>query len=184
MTDDWVELFTLERSADQHGDRQMMAIQLAVRGFDTARNVDPHDVRIDLICGRGAELRSWLTVSVRRAVYDAMGPVVLKIPLEGLAEPGTTQSLVRTRSLAVDDIKGLLRTAPVRFVVANVGHPLAWIDTSRTFDVWKSEVRPHLADPDTPASLDDFPDGYLYVASRWARREGGDEAVVLLEKQH
>lgn len=183
-SDEWVELFTIERRSEGPDDRQAMATQLAVRGFDMDRGVDPADVRVDLICGRDAELHSWLRVSVRRSVYDQIGPVVIRLPLEELLEPGHTQPLSRQRYLSTDDVKGFLRISSVRFVVANVGHSLAWVDVSRTFDVWKSEVQPYLADPESPFHLDDFPGEYAYLASQWATADGDDDTIVLLEKHH
>lgn len=80
-----------------------------------------------------------------------------------------------------DAIRALLRAGPVRFVVADIGSPLYWVPETECFDVWKKEVQPHLAEPDQPVYLVQFPGKYLYFASHW---DDGASPIVLLSKSH
>jgi hypothetical protein len=86
----------------------------------------------------------------------------------------------KRRDLAVSDIAELLRRSPVRFVVADVGMPLQWINEDDRFEFWKLEAKPHVSDKDT-ASLEEFPGGYCYFASLW---DDGGSPIVLLSKCH
>jgi hypothetical protein len=80
------------------------------------------------------------------------------------------------------EIVDLLREE-ASFVVADVGHPLRWIQVADRFTFWKKEVQPHLAPPDTVGFYpDDYPGEYCYVASLW--KCGSSAAVILLEKLH
>ena len=82
----------------------------------------------------------------------------------------------------IQDIRNLLRSAPIQFVVVNVGVAPRWIPLKECFVFWKSEVQPHLPG-ETRAILDQFPGEYCYFASLW---DGGDAAtpLVVLEKAH
>jgi hypothetical protein len=51
------------------------------------------------------------------------------------------------------------------------------------YDFWKSEAKPHLAEPTSRAALSGFPDGYCYFASQW-ENESVAVPIVLLEKHH
>lgn len=80
------------------------------------------------------------------------------------------------------DVAELLRTGTVFFMVADVGHPLRWIDEAQRFDFWNNEGKPHLADHAKPIHLPAFPDEFVYIASIWS---GTDTApIILLEKYH
>ena len=95
--------------------------------------------------------------------FEAMMDLITKLPLARL----TTSSgeARRIGNLDADAIRDLLRAGPVRFVLADVGAPLRWTPEKECFDLWKNDVRPHLADPSRPAQLDHFPGGYAYFAS-------------------
>jgi hypothetical protein len=101
-----------------------------------------------------------------RELWDDLGPV----------------QATRSSELTIEDIRSLLRQGPLRFVVANCGHRPRWVAEKDRFSFWKSEVQAHLADPDTPASLEDFPGEYSYFASLWAADAG--TPIVQLEMQH
>lgn len=109
---------------------------------------------------------------------------VIRTPLsEVWNEAGEVVATEREAELGEAALRDLLRLGPVRFVVATVGGPLRWVSTSETFDFWKSEVRPHLAEPlEGGYSLGDFPDGYFYFATRW--RWPGPAPLVVLEMHH
>lgn len=80
------------------------------------------------------------------------------------------------------EVAELLRVGTVFFMVADVGHPLHWIEEAQRFDFWKNEGWPHLADSVESIKSETFPDGFAYIASIWS---GTDTApIVLLEKYH
>jgi hypothetical protein len=95
--DDWVELFTVERPPEQVDDRRVVAVQLAVRGFDMDRDIDPEDVRTDLLCGRGGDLRAWLArpVDVAGQPVPALVDRAVGLPQAG---PGRSPSAASRRS--------------------------------------------------------------------------------------
>ena len=109
---------------------------------------------------------------------------VTRTPLpEVWTEAGEVVATEQEADLGEAELRELLRLGPVQFVVANVGAPLRWVPESETFEFWKSEVRPRLADPSEDGHyLDDFPDSYFYHATRW--RWSGAAALVVLEMHH
>ncbi|MEM1115588.1 MAG: hypothetical protein AAF845_11405 [Bacteroidota bacterium] len=111
-------------------------------------------------------------------------PQVIRIPLSKVwSESGVVIATERESDLSEAALRELLRLGSVQFVVANVGTPLRWVTESETFAFWKSEVRPHLADPSEDGHrLDDFPDNYFYHATRWRWSEPA--ALVVLEMHH
>ena len=113
---------------------------------------------------------------------DVRLKVVTRLPLAELWSVGGFTTTSRTRSLAADDITCMLRFGRVHFVVAEVGASPRWIPLSDCYDLWKQEAQPHLAMPESGASLNDFPGGYCYFASEWSSRDGA--AVVVFEVHH
>ena len=109
---------------------------------------------------------------------------VIRIPLsEVWDEQGKVVAIEREAHVSEDDIRDLLRAGPVQFVVANVGDRLEWVPDSQTYTFWKAEVRPHLADPSVQSyALEDFPEDYFYLATRWRRKES--KPLILLEIHH
>jgi hypothetical protein len=106
---------------------------------------------------------------------------VTQTPLTSLrTEAGV--DLHRVRDVVSSNVKTLLSSAVVRFVIAEVGKPLRWIPAEERFRFWKSDVQPHIADEEKK-SLDVSPGGYIYFASEW-RSDDCIEAFVLLEKHH
>lgn len=80
---------------------------------------------------------------------DATRRVVTNLPLAELwDEHGAVLTAQPTRKIGAEDVKQLLRDRPeLKFVVADVGSPLEWIDAAARFSFWKAELAPHLADP-------------------------------------
>ncbi len=116
---------------------------------------------------------------------DPAKRVVTTIPLRELWDGNGTIALRRGRLLSAADIKRQLRGQPVSFVVANVGQPLTWVAPSAAYRFWKEEAQPHLVDPAAATdgfSVDQFADGYAYVASEWSDHSG--LVVIVLEKHH
>ena len=113
---------------------------------------------------------------------DAALKIVTHLPLRELWRDSGFTTTAHVRSLIEDDIRSLLRSGPIQFVVVDVGSSPRWIQLSECFQFWKGEAQPHLARTATTI-LDEFPGGYCYLASQW---DGGDSAapIVVLEKQH
>jgi hypothetical protein len=109
--------------------------------------------------------------------------IVTKLPLtEVWCQDGFTTTM-RIRHLTAVDITSLLRVGRVQFVVADLGLPLHWVPVDECYDFWKTEVRLHLALPESRVVLEDFPDGYCYFAFEWSGRD--DIApIVVCERQH
>jgi hypothetical protein len=112
---------------------------------------------------------------------DAKLRVVVQLPLRELWRDDGFSTITRGKSLTHDDVRELLASGPVQFVVADVGVAPRWISASECFAFWKNEAKPHLASG-ANASLNDFSGGYCYFATQW---EGDATApIVLLEKHH
>ncbi len=107
--------------------------------------------------------------------------LVNRMPLEELWDASrTVQAERKRRSISPDDIRELLRSGPVRFVVANVGHPLRWIGRDDCYQFWKDELRSRVCIE--PVYLEDYPGEHCYFASEWQLESG--EMVILLEMAH
>lgn len=107
---------------------------------------------------------------------------VTSIPLRELWDGSGVLSASRHRDIGAEKLRELIRLGPVRFVVADLGSPLRWIAPKDRFSFWKSEVRPHLAEPEQHVWLDSFPDSYCYFGSEW--RDASDVPIVALVRSH
>jgi hypothetical protein len=90
-------------------------------------------------------------------------------------------TMARQRALRSGDIAGMLRQRVIRFVVANCGDPLTWIQPEQCYDYWKTEVKPRLVETEM-FDQEAFPGAYCYVASEWT--DGQPSPLVLLEMYH
>jgi hypothetical protein len=79
------------------------------------------------------------------------------------------------------DIRALLTSVPIQFVIADVGATLRWIPATESLRFWKDEAKPHLASQ-ARAHLAEFRDSYCYFASQWETEAG--TPIVALEKHH
>ena len=113
---------------------------------------------------------------------DGDQKIVSRMPVEELWAGRRLVSTNRVRDLEASDIVGLLRSDVVRFVVADIGKPFAWIPNDERYAFWKGEVKAHLAPPEAKAALGDFPDEYCYFASEWKSVDG--DTIILLSKAH
>ena len=113
---------------------------------------------------------------------DAALKIVTHLPLRELWRDDRFKTTARGISLTEDDIRSLLRSGKIQFVVVDVGAVPCWIQPNECFEFWKNEAQPHLA-RESRVILDEFPGGYCYFASQG---DGGDPAspIVVLEKQH
>ncbi|HJT68796.1 MAG TPA: hypothetical protein VJ731_01280 [Terriglobales bacterium] len=113
---------------------------------------------------------------------DAKLRIITHLPLAQLWRDDGFATEERGRSLTCEDVRQLLKSGPVQFVVADVGVAPRWIPERECFDFWKDEVQPHLAS-DGVGGRDQFPGAYRYFAVQWhSRKQEGH--IVVLEKQH
>lgn len=108
---------------------------------------------------------------------------VAQIPLNELWRADGSIVRSRVRALGSNEIVSLLREGQIEFVIADVGQHLRWIAPEDCFDFWKTEVKPHLAEPDSSIALDSFAGMYSYVASQW-KDVSAQTPIVLLERHH
>ncbi|QDU89446.1 hypothetical protein Pla175_28360 [Pirellulimonas nuda] len=110
--------------------------------------------------------------------------VITALPLrEVWNDENETVATEREADLNEGEIRDLLRLGPVQFVVAETAAPPQWVPVAEAFDFWKSEIRPHLADPaEESFDLTAFPDEYCYLATRW--QWDGTEPLVVLRTFH
>jgi len=107
--------------------------------------------------------------------------VVTHLPLRELWRDDGFSTTTRGKSLTDEDVRQFLTSGSVQFVVVDVGVAPCWIPASDTFDFWKNEAKPHLANAEK-VSLNEFSGEYCYFASQW---DGETTApIVLLEKHH
>jgi hypothetical protein len=107
---------------------------------------------------------------------------VTRKPLTELWRDDGFSTSQRQRSLTTEDVRQLLRSGPVQFVIADVGLAFRWIPESECFHFWKNEVNPHLA-ADAKTHLDDYAGEYFYRASEWKSRKS-EAPIVVLEIYH
>ena len=105
------------------------------------------------------------------------------LPLTELWTDEGTLPHTCSRRLAALDIKQLLRIEKLRFVVAECGLPLRWIEPASCYRFWKEELQPRLAPPEGRVRREDFPGEYFYWATEWTAPDAGTP-IVLLERQH
>jgi hypothetical protein len=107
--------------------------------------------------------------------------IVTQLPLTTLWINNVEVSALRERYLDTTEIRELLKQMPLVFIIADVGKELQWIEKDKCFAFWKEEVEIHVANDIHKIILDDFMDGYAFIASQWTSEEG---LMVLLEKVH
>ena len=111
--------------------------------------------------------------------------IVTQMPLERLWDDQRELSYVRGGCVGSERIRELLRSGRVRFVVADCGKNLSWIQEEDLHRYWKTVAQPHLVEPAESESghrLEDFPDEYCFIATEWG--EADQVPVILLEMQH
>lgn len=108
--------------------------------------------------------------------------IVNKLPLESLICKSSSVEYLRGEYLSGRDLKKMLTSGPLQFVLVSIGNPVRWQDLGACYKFWKSEIQPHLAQDPNNIDLSIYPNGYAYVASYWKSRKG--EVVVVLETHH
>jgi hypothetical protein len=115
-----------------------------------------------------------MNISLRRITH---------LPIAELWRDDMHITTTRERYVTGDDVKALLKLGAIQFVVAELDTAPRWLPLDHCHTFWKSELQLHLAHPDSKISLDDFPEGYCYLASLW-NSASGKEPLVVCEKLH
>jgi hypothetical protein len=109
--------------------------------------------------------------------------LVIRIPLEELWTASGRTGHVCQRFLSPDEVESLLRGIPdLQLVEARISEELRWYPRG-DYGFWRRRARQHAADPNSPQSLDDFPDSMFYFVSEWVDEESQDR-VLLFEQYH
>jgi hypothetical protein len=108
--------------------------------------------------------------------------IVTQLPLTNLWSDNEVIYAVREKYLTLDNIQEMLIKHPIEFVIADIGQKLEWISYDKSFDFWKTELKPHLANDINKMNIDNFVDNYAYVASKWTGEL--EKPIILLEKYH
>jgi hypothetical protein len=108
--------------------------------------------------------------------------IITQLPLTILWTDQKELKAKRLRYVDRKRIRELMKEIPIVFVVADVGSKLKWINPDKCYQFWKEEVQDRLAENPDKVHLDDFPNGYAYIASEWTREN--KEPIILLEKAH
>jgi hypothetical protein len=108
--------------------------------------------------------------------------IVTQLPLMILWADKGEISALRERYLDKETIRELLKQTSVAFVVADLNSKLKWISIDKRYEFWKDEAQNHIADNPAKISLDDFSDGYAFIASQWINKD--KQPIILLEKVH
>lgn len=104
------------------------------------------------------------------------------MPIDEIWDEHGPLPLRKGRSLSERDVANLLRSGPLRFVVADVGRKLSWIDPAECYRFWKETVKLHIAMPGAAIPVDDYEGSYCFLASEW--NDSTSSLVVVLEKHH
>lgn len=112
---------------------------------------------------------------------DPQRRIVNRQPMTELWRADGFTTSQRGADLSSPELAAMLAAGPLRFVIANVGDALEWLAPGERFEFWKGEVKSHLAEPESPARLEEFSGEYCYFASLW---QGDVLPIVLLEKYH
>ena len=110
--------------------------------------------------------------------------VVDRLPLSEIWDASGVLEHKRGRALGVSEIRELLRTSTLSFVVAEVGEPLSWISGDVVFRFWKDEAQSRIVPTRAHEGfrLAEFPGEYAYVAFEWTAES--QPPVVVLECHH
>jgi hypothetical protein len=116
---------------------------------------------------------------------DPKKRIVTSVPLNELWNNDGDVPSERGSMLNREEVRRLVQSGAVRFVVADPGLPLRWVSEAESRAFWKGEVRPHLVDePGLPFDIYHFPHGYAYIATEWRGPNPLEPLIVLLECYH
>ncbi|CAA9566848.1 MAG: hypothetical protein AVDCRST_MAG18-1555 [uncultured Thermomicrobiales bacterium] len=103
------------------------------------------------------------------------------MPRGTVIDPLTGTPAGAIRFVGSAEIKEALGRQNVRFALITFPQDtLDWVTPERLYETWKTELQPRVVQPHIVIkgfSLDDYPDGYCYVASEW---KTADEQIIIL----
>lgn len=113
--------------------------------------------------------------------------IVTQLPLRELWTSRGRLTAERGRALGASDLAVLLHEGPilkgVRFVVADVGHQLRWLDAGEFLEFWQHDARGRIVDPEQARfQLDDYPGSYCFTVHEW--HDKASEAPLLVFEHH
>jgi len=86
---------------------------------------------------------------------DAKLRIITHLPLAELFRDDGFSTVERGRSLSREDVRQVLTSGPVQFVVVDVGAAPRWIPEGDSFRFWEDEAKTHLAS-DAKVRLEEF----------------------------
>jgi hypothetical protein len=119
---------------------------------------------------------------------DPAKRIVTQLPLPEMWDARGPLPATRQRALAADEVAAFLVVNPLlpsaRFVIADVGQPLHWLDLEAMLVFWREIARTRIVAPaEQGFRLEEFPGAFCYLASEW-REEGTEAPIVVLEQYH
>jgi hypothetical protein len=113
--------------------------------------------------------------------------LVTQIPLWELWTDRGPLAVTRIRSLAMSDLAVALHAGPLlgpaRFVIADIGKPLQWLDSFQKLAFLHDEATGRIVDPSAAdVRLADFPGEYCFAVSEW--RDDSSAPIYLFERYH
>jgi hypothetical protein len=119
---------------------------------------------------------------------DPLHRVVTQIPLSELWTIRGPFAATRVRSVGPSDLAVDLHSRPIlrktRFVVADVGRPLEWLDPIGIVAFLRDHIPGRIVDPSAPGfRLNDFPGQFCFVVSEWAEQDS-DSPIYVFERHH
>ena len=100
-------------------------------------------------------------------------------PLTHLSDnEGFRIEATRVKDFSQDEASKIIADSDL--IIADVGHPLRWLQNEEKFNFWKSEVKPHLYNP-SKRYLEEYRGEYFYFAFLWV---SGSRKIIQLQKVH
>ena len=119
---------------------------------------------------------------------DPRHRVVTQIPLSELWTIRGPLAATRVRPVGPSDLGVDMHSRPIlkqtRFVVAEVGKPLQWLDPISIVAFLRDRIPGRIVDPSAPSfRLNDFPGQFCFVVSEWAEQDS-DSPIYVFELHH
>jgi hypothetical protein len=113
---------------------------------------------------------------------DLSHKIIDKMPLVDLWRENTLLEAKRVKYLNQKEVSEILKTGPIRFVIADVGDKLIWTDLDECFKIYKTEIKDFIIADIDKIYLRTLKEGWGYIASLWA--DSSENSIILLEKVH
>jgi hypothetical protein len=114
--------------------------------------------------------------------------IVTQFPLRELWTSRGQLAAERGRALGASDLAVSLQERPIlggaRFAIADVGHPLRWLDAGEFLDFWEREARGRIVSPEQARfRLDDYSGEYCFTVHEWHDAES-EMPILVFERHH